>query len=57
MLAQYFGHIMISPGRFLGRIRGEKEIKVQLYVPDSFNACSNTIGANERKSVGVLTGL
>ena len=25
--------------------------------PDSFNACSNTIGANERKYAGVLTGL
>ena len=26
-------------------------------VPDSFKACSNTIGANERKSAGVRTGL
>ena len=41
-----FRCIMISPGKvFLGRIE------------DSFNACSNTIGANERKSAGVLTGL
>ena len=28
-----------------------------LFYLDSFNACSNTIGANERKSAGVLTGL
>ena len=49
---------MISPGKvFLGRIEDEGEIRFQQLRPDSFNACSNTIGANERKSAGVLTGL
>ena len=53
-----FRRIMISPGKvFLGRIEDEGEIGSSSCVPDSFNACSNTIGANERKSAGVLTGL
>ena len=47
-----------KPGKvFLGRIEDEGEIRFNSCVPDSFNACSNTIRANERKSAGVLTGL
>ncbi len=52
-----FRCIMISPGRYSGRIEGEGDKGSSSCVPDSFNACSNTIGANERKSAGVLTGL
>ena len=37
---------------YLGRFDGGTVFRC-----DSFNACSNTIGANERKSAGVLTGL
>ena len=52
--------LRISNGKwcwFSQGIGGRSALDYLIKVPDFFNACSNTIGANERKSAGVLTGL